>query len=242
MSSMAASLGAVPVLAAANLRAAAVTTPGQVVYPVRRAGLAEILPKRAGARPATVTGAPERDLELVRRMLAGELAAKEAIGDRLACIGRMVPVINRQLGGTLDAHEVDDVVGDVAKKVLAKLADYAGLAALESWVFMFCAGETRNAVRRKRRRRAREAGSVEMLERLPAEPLPAAPSEDLSLCLQGLAAEELALVRARFFDETSFEELSQVRSENINTIKSRVHRAIQKLRRCLDLRAKREES
>lgn len=189
-----------------------------------------------------MTGAPERDLELVRRMLAGELAAKEAIGERLGCIGRMVPVINRQLGGTLDANEVDDVVGDVSKKVISKLADYAGLAALESWVFMFCAGETRNAVRRKRRRLARETGAADLLERLPAGAGPEAPSEDLSLCLQGLPAEDLGLVRARFFDDTSFEELSQARSENINTIKSRVHRAIQKLRRCLELRAKREES
>jgi len=239
---MAASLGAVPALAAANLRAAAMTPPGQVVYPVRRAGLADILPRRAGARPSAVTGAPERDLELVRRMLAGELAAKEAVGDRLACIGRMVPVINRQLGSTLDANEVDDVVGDVAKKVISKLADYAGLAALESWVFMFCVGETRNAVRRKRRRLAREGAAADLLERLPAAPLAAAPQEDLSLCLQALPAEDLALVRAKFFDDSSYEDLSRTRADNINTIKSRVHRAIQKLRRCLDLRAKKEES
>lgn len=64
-----------------------------------------------------------------------------------------------------------------------------------------------------------------------------AQSEDnarLKTCLGGLAAPEQSALRGAFFDGNTYEELAVRLNEPLGTIKSRIRRALQKLKACLE--------
>src|SRR5690606_22216894 len=119
------------------------------------AGLGASCPRRWSSPGTAVNAAHAGDLELVRLVLRQDADAEERFSHRLACIGRMLSARNRSLGARLDADELEDVAQDVLTRMWAKLPEYAGIAAIESWLFVFCEGELRNAARRKARRAAR---------------------------------------------------------------------------------------
>ena len=56
---------------------------------------------------------------------------------------------------------------------------------------------------------------------------------DLQLALRQLTREDRTVVLLRYFEGLSFQQMAEVMKENINTIKSRLYRALQKLRMLL---------
>lgn len=178
------------------------------------------------------------DLDLVRRVLAGDPEAGESFARRMQCIGRMVAARHREFGGRLDPHDLEDVTQTVAARVVEKLAEYSGIGALESWVYVFCEGELRNALRRHHRRAQRNAaGSDEILAELAADPVPE-PAEDVHLCVAALPDRDRELVRWKHHEENTLEEISRRLPAKLNTVKSRYFRILIQLRRCLERRAR----
>jgi RNA polymerase sigma-70 factor (ECF subfamily) len=62
-------------------------------------------------------------------------------------------------------------------------------------------------------------------------------SEDnarLKACLGGLAASEQNALRGAFFDGNTYEDLAARMNEPLGTVKSRIRRALQKLKACLE--------
>ena len=57
---------------------------------------------------------------------------------------------------------------------------------------------------------------------------------DLKRALETLPAEDKMIVELKYFEEMKLEEIAALMEENINTIKSRLYRSIQKLRLELD--------
>lgn len=57
---------------------------------------------------------------------------------------------------------------------------------------------------------------------------------DLQCALQQLSVEDHAVVRMRFFEGLSFQQIAEQLQENINTVKSRFYRALQKLKVLLE--------
>lgn len=179
-----------------------------------------------------VAGTPHADdLALVRAALAGDRAAADRVAERLACIARILRARARSLCGGLPEHDLLDLAQDVATKVYERLRAYEGRAALESWVFAFCEGELRNALRRRQRRSGDtglDAGA------LAAPPLEVEDFADLYRCLDRLGAGERELVRKKHYDGLVLEAIATRSGTNLNTVKSRYYRALVQLRRCLE--------
>jgi RNA polymerase sigma factor (sigma-70 family) len=180
------------------------------------------------------------DLALVRAAVRGDVASIDELGRRLRCVGRILRVRSRALCGGLPELELQDLAQDVLVKVLAKLDHYAGRAALESWVFSFCEGELRNALRK---RRSRPVSLV-----LDADVPLAAPEEDrerfddLLACLEKLESTDRRIVQWKHEGGLHLAEIAQRARANLNTIKSRYYRALQQLRGCLEGSARRTSS
>lgn len=178
------------------------------------------------------------DRELVRRVLARDAAAGDEFARRMQCVGRMVTARHRELGSQLDAQELEDVVQAVVTRVVEKLAEYAGIGALETWVYVFCEGELRNAIRRRIRRDRRSAPEAEQaLARIAVDP-PPDPDEDVHLCVAALPDRDRQLVRWKHHEGNTLDEISGKLAAKLNTVKGRYFRILTQLKRCLERRAR----
>jgi len=174
---------------------------------------------------------PGRDLRLVADVRAAEDSAILEFTDRLRCVPRILAAENRRRGRPLDEHDLADLVQDSVIVVLDKLDDYVGTAPLEGWIARICRLEFMNGLRRKWRRRARSAGSVEDF----AEQLPAPPAGDVGdrdavhFALAQLADSDADLVRLKHFVGLTFPEIARRLSLSPNTCKTRYYRALTQL-------------
>lgn len=189
--------------------------------------------------PSSQSGSGADDLILVRRALAGEGTAIEAVLGRLACTPRFVHRLNQNLGYRLPSEALADVVQQVYTAVWPRLADFAGGSALESWVFGFC----RNCLRAEARRRAQRLrvlrGVDEDGERDEAVSTAPGPerrlvhSESLDALreeLDRLAPVEREAVELRHLEGWDFERIAGRLGLPASTVKDRCYRALAKMR------------
>jgi RNA polymerase sigma-70 factor (ECF subfamily) len=208
--------------------AAATARSGRELVPALR------LAARAGARLAIEYGRllhamtlPADDLQLAHRALHRDPDAIRLLGERLACVPRMLAARNARAGRPLGDDEIVDAAHDVIARVWSQLGEFRGQAALESWVYRFCEFELINAARRKRRRPAS----------LDPDTIPEAATESRRFdmervlqCLDRLPPEEESVVRAKHFAGLTFEEIALRDGAQLATVKSRYYRALEKLR------------
>lgn len=186
----------------------------------------------------TDEGTGPEDLILVRSALRGDSGAVDGVLTRLSCITRFVYRLNRSLGYGLRGEALEDVVQQVYMAVWPRLRDYAGCAALESWVYGFC----RNCVRAEARRRSHGKKMVTMVldeldqtqpatGALPPEEVVLAERADAVLVeLDRLRPSEREVVRLRHLEGWSFEQIARQQSEPASTVKDRCYRALMKLK------------
>ena len=173
------------------------------------------------------------ELELVRRALAGDPAARTALSPYFAKVPRIVAALCRQSGTRLAPQDQEDVVQDCQTLLWRKLPDFAGRARLTTWLFRVVGLELKNALRRVAKRKkslvAPDPGDRE-------EPLSSA--DDPSRRLGTLAAEELLarleptpmeVVRRRHWEEQTFEEIATVLGMKVSQAKSLYYRALVRL-------------
>jgi RNA polymerase sigma-70 factor (ECF subfamily) len=173
----------------------------------------------------SVPFAADRDLAWAARR--GDPVAGEAFAQRMRCVGRFIACLSHRHGGALSEHDREDLTSEVTGTVWSRLADYAGLAPLESWVFRYCDFGFRNALRRKRR----EPAAVPFDEDAVVNEL--SNGDDFELLERSfarLADDEQSMLRAKYVEELTLAEIASRRGENINTLKSKFHRALVQLR------------
>lgn len=181
-------------------------------------------------------GTGPSDLALVQRALAGDRAAVDLVMQRFACVPRFVYRLNLRLGYQMPAESLEDVVQQVYLAIWPRLADFAGSAALETWVFGFC----RNCLRSEYRRRGsslRLAGADEELsERDDEAPAPLARAEQVESVdllheeLDRLDAEDREIVEMRHLQDRSFEAIARQKGLPPSTVKDRCYKALDKIR------------
>lgn len=169
------------------------------------------------------------------RIAGGEKAALQTVY-RLTS-AKLFAVCLRILGSREDA---EDVLQDVYLTVWRKAADFdAGRASPMTWLI---------AIARNRaidRLRSNRSGPVRSpLETAAAVADAASGAEDrlaqseeqmrLRTCLDTLAAEEGRSLRGAFFEAYTYEELARRDGIPAGTMKSRIRRALIKLKNCLD--------
>jgi RNA polymerase sigma-70 factor (ECF subfamily) len=176
------------------------------------------------------------DLLLVKRALRGDREAADALLSRLACIHRFVHRLNRTLGYGLPTESLEDVVQQVYTAVWPRLRDFAGSAAIESWVFGFC----RNCLRAEARRRRHSAKPLDLggdlLDDAPDGPATGSHAVEHEEGVDALRAElarldpdERTVVEMRFLDELSFEHIARLLALPASTVKDRCYRGLVRL-------------
>ena len=131
-----------------------------------------------------------------------------------------------------------DVVQESIVKALTKIDSLREPAYLKTWFYRILLNESMNYFRRNQRLLSLEdAVSVAAVEtpgetvwdRGTEDPDPAE-RLDLHAAIEALSDAEQAVVRLRFFEDLKLEEIAQVTDTNLNTVKSRLYKALKKLR------------
>jgi RNA polymerase sigma-70 factor (ECF subfamily) len=183
------------------------------------------------------------DFDANRKLIASALA-RVSSGDRAAlqtvyrlASAKLFGVALRILG---ERSEAEDVLQDVFLTVWRKAGDFdAGRASPMTWLIAI----TRNrAIDRLRATKAgRHMGPIDDANEV-ADTAPMADSTLISAqdnarlhdCLDTLANDERAALRSAFFDGNTYEDLAVRTNVPLATMKSRIRRAMIKLKSCLE--------
>ena len=219
-----------------RLNAAVASVVARVAWvPGRGKGLAVETLRRRGS-PLAMSPPPAHpiDLRLVRQVLEGDEGARAAFIERMARVPRLVREGHRRMGGSLDVHELEDVVQETLAAIWTKLSTFEGRASLETWAYRFGRNELLKAFDKKRRHHGRVEADAELLGQDENEE-EASPIEARTLHekLEALDPISATIVRDRHFEERSFQEIASARQEPLGTVKTRYYRAIDRLRQSL---------
>lgn len=178
-------------------------------------------------------GRPRGDLELVRSTLAGEPGCVDLLVRRLECVPRILAAKNARLGAPMTDDELCDVTQDVLATLWRKLPDYRGQAAFESWVYPFCVLVLMNAARRKQRARRFAQASAPPVPEPEADPALVPDYEPLYRGIARLPVRQSTVIRLRYFQQLSFEEIARRLALPVGTAKTNYYRGMERLRRAL---------
>ena len=168
------------------------------------------------------------DRELVRAVLAGDPSAIDALVQRLRCIPRILTMLNQRMGGVLGPEDLGDLTQDTLALLWPRMEGYTGQAALETWFYGFCFNAFMNAVRKGRRRHG-----VDSLEEhsvaSPSSPSPVLDYDHLHRGLEQLDEKETRVIRLKYFDGLTFEEIGARLGISPNTAKTCYYRGMRRL-------------
>jgi RNA polymerase sigma-70 factor (ECF subfamily) len=177
--------------------------------------------------------ARERLSEALRRVSVGDREALRQV--YTATSAKLFGVCLRILS---DRQEAEDVLQEAYLTVWRKAASFdPAKASPITWLVAL----TRNrALDRLRARRPLGSEPLELAgnvadESLPADSLIEADQDAarLAACMGELATEDRTLIRTAFYEGSSYSELASRASMPLGTVKSRIRRALMKLRGCL---------
>lgn len=161
---------------------------------------------------------------------AGEREALEAL------IKQYQPAVLRVCVSLLGSRDVEDLVQDVFIKILKKIRDFEGRAALFTWIYEIAVNHCRDELRRRKRRRwfSFQDLPAETIEQIPLDEISA--SEQLETeemrrqmrhALNKLKPKHRELVVLRDLEGLSYEEIAQATGLTDRLVKSRLYEARQ---------------
>lgn len=170
----------------------------------------------------------EQDLELMSRAAAGDLAARKAVIRRL-----MNRVRNVARALITDPFDVDDSVQTTLLEVLSSAGAYKGQSPLEAWSDRIAIRVAMRVVRERNKRTARTHTALqpdELEARSRQLSLPDIPRK-LQDYLDELPDDRRTVLVLRHVLEYSIEEIAELTHASKNTVKDRLLRARQEIRR-----------
>ena len=113
-------------------------------------------------------------------------------------------------------------------KALSKADTLREPAYLKTWFYRIVVNESLSILRERGRTvlTGEEAQKEESYEEKGFEP----PEEDLYLHINRLEEDVQAIIKLRFYEELSLQEISQIMEMNLNTVKSKLYRGLKTLR------------
>lgn len=171
------------------------------------------------------------DRELVRLVLEGDDAAFEYLFDRYReAIHRL---LRQRLNG---AHDADDLLQETFVKVYVNLHRYDPAYTFGQWVYTIARNTLIDFVRKRQE-------DLPIDERF-AAPASSAPTPEESVInlqqrnqiersIERLPLRYRTLIRMRFFDEYSYEEIAAKLSLPLGTVKTQIHRARERMCRLI---------
>jgi RNA polymerase sigma-70 factor, ECF subfamily len=167
------------------------------------------------------------DHRLVSGLQAGDETAYEQLIERFQS-----PVYNLAYRLLNDQSDASDVVQEVFLKIFRNVGQFRGDSSLRTWVYRIAVNESHNRRRWLFRHRRGETGIEETFED--------SEGREAQLLLEGALAEINPVFRAalvlREVEDMSYEEISEILEVSIGTVKSRIVRGREALRRNLATR------
>lgn len=181
-----------------------------------------------------------RDLALARAAANRDPHALERFAERMACVPRFVRALCNRDRAPLTQEDQEDIAQEAIASLWRRLSDYRGDASLETWAYRFTDLTYRNA-RRRRFRRDRhgmhalsEAAAADAATQADASTASDLEERDSVLALvDRLGDLDSRLLTARFLDDLTIQEIAAHFAMPENTVKSRLRRALAKLRGAL---------
>ena len=196
------------------------------------------------AAEGEAAAANRADVELARQARRGDPEAVKRLVARLACVRRFLVYRNRRFGNALSPDELEDVIQETLFAVWRKLDDYRGHGSLEAWSYRFSYLELLTRMRKLERRPQLlddvEGGVLEPRASLGPDALE---FEHLYRALDKLSHPGAEVIRLKFLEHLTFDEISARLAIPTNTAKTRFYRGLTKLRAELSKgRSPREEN
>ncbi len=182
----------------------------------------------AFAPPGATSPTHDSDLRLAREALRGSASARRQFAERMRCVPKYLAVMNAKLGRPFTDHELEDLVQETLVEIWRRLDTYQGLAALQTWAYRFCQHVLSTRLRSAGRRPANVALD-DARERAPRAPC-SLDYEHVYSALDRLDARDAQIVRARHFDELTFEAIGLRLGMPESSAKANYHRALTRLR------------
>ena len=170
------------------------------------------------------------DRELVRAVLDGDPRAIETLVQRLRCIPRILSLLNQRVGNALGPEDLGDLTQDTLARLWPRMVRYNGQAALETWFYGFCFNGFMNALRKGSRALTPAALSDQVAS--PDGPV-ALDYDRLHHGLEQLGEHEARVIRLKYFDDLTFEEIGGRLGISPNTAKTRHYRGMRRLEELL---------
>ena len=136
-----------------------------------------------------------------------------------------------------DAHAAEDLFQNVALKAMTREVSFETESALMSWAFITARREGIDWLRRHQRETSLDAGILELLEhewQSEAAHPAGAKMEALQDCLEATPASARRLLKLRYFDGYSCEEVAEQMGIGLNAIYKRVSRLHENLKDCIE--------
>ena len=171
-----------------------------------------------------------RDNDIIRLFLAGdrERAFTEIVK---AYSERLFWYVRRYVSSHEDA---DDIVQDIFVKVWAALPSFRGESQLFTWLYRIATNEALNYVRRQKVRAALSFRPIdaEMERRVDEDPWFNGDEAERTLmkALQKLPLKQRGVFSMRYFEDMSYEEISEVTGTSVGALKASYHIASTELK------------
>ena len=130
-------------------------------------------------------------------------------------------------------HDALDIVGEAAYKGLRTLGTLREAAYFDTWMTRIVINAAIAFTRRRSRVTLCEEPALEVLA-VPEEELTPEDSMDLYKALDALSEKDRACVTLRYFEEQTFVQIAEILQEPETTAKSRLYRALRKMRGFLE--------
>jgi RNA polymerase sigma-70 factor (ECF subfamily) len=186
----------------------------------------------------------DEDLEYVSLCREGEVDAFEALVRRHE--RRMFNIAYRVIG---NYDEAGEVVQDAFIAAYKNIKGFKGEARFATWLYAICLNLARNRLKRLKTRQYREGRSIDDPIMTPdgeiaADPPSGEPSaldrleakdvqQRVQVCINALDAEFREVIVLRDIEGFSYEEISAMLKKPVGTVKSRLFRAREAMRTCL---------
>ena len=169
------------------------------------------------------------DRELVRRVLAGQTDDFRALVDR-----HQQPTFRFTLGLLGNREEAEDVTQEAFLAAFANLSGYdSSRAAFTTWLFTIVRNRCVNVLKRTRPialielDSIKDVGSTNPIVRQEL-------SQQLDRALASLPVEQRSAFVLAEIEELSYTEIARIERTSLGTVKSRIHRAKQRLQSLLE--------
>ena len=134
-------------------------------------------------------------------------------------------------------EDADDLVQEIFLKIWTALPTFRGEAQLFTWIWRIATNETLNWIRREKVRAALRFTTIdaEMERRIDSDPFFDGDAADraLSKAVAKLPEKQRQVFILRYYDEMSYEQMSEVLDTSVGALKASYHIAQEKVRAAL---------